>query len=86
MAKGHILGFPRIGAQRELKFALESFWRGESDENHLKTVGAKLRQRHWQLQVDAGLDFVSVGDFAYYDQMLTQTALLGALPKTGAAC
>jgi 5-methyltetrahydropteroyltriglutamate--homocysteine methyltransferase len=81
MARTHIPGFPRIGAQRELKFAQESFWRGESDDQHLRGVARELRARHWQLQRDAGLDFVTVGDFAYYDQMLTMSALLGALPQ-----
>jgi 5-methyltetrahydropteroyltriglutamate--homocysteine methyltransferase len=77
----HILGFPRIGAQRELKFAQEAFWRGEADEADLRGVATTLRARHWQWQRTAGLDFVSVGDFAYYDQMLGMSALLGALPQ-----
>ncbi|MGI4815335.1 MAG: 5-methyltetrahydropteroyltriglutamate--homocysteine S-methyltransferase [Janthinobacterium lividum] len=81
MARTHILGFPRIGAHRELKFAQESFWRGESNEASLRDTARLLRQRHWQQQRDAQLDFVTVGDFAYYDQMLGMTALLGALPK-----
>ncbi|WP_244305922.1 5-methyltetrahydropteroyltriglutamate--homocysteine S-methyltransferase [Paraburkholderia lacunae] len=81
MARTHIPGFPRIGAQRELKFAQESFWRGESDETCLRGVARELRARHWQLQHDAKLDFVTVGDFAYYDQMLNLSTLLGALPQ-----
>lgn len=80
MAKAHILGFPRIGAQRELKFAVESFWRGESDLPALQQTGKTLRQRHWSVQADAGLDYVSVGDFAWYDQVLNTLALLGAVP------
>ena len=80
MARTHILGFPRIGAHRELKFAQEAFWRGESDEAALRGVAKDLRNRHWTLQRAAGLDFVTVGDFAYYDQMLNLSALLGALP------
>jgi len=81
MARTHILGFPRIGAHRELKFAQESFWRGESKEAELLDVAKALRQRHWSLQRSAKLDFVTVGDFAYYDQMLNLSALLGALPQ-----
>ncbi|TPQ38808.1 5-methyltetrahydropteroyltriglutamate--homocysteine S-methyltransferase [Cupriavidus pinatubonensis] len=81
MARTHILGFPRIGARRELKFAQESFWRGESTEADLRAVAATLRSRHWQLQADSGLDTVATGDFAYYDQVLSLTALLGALPR-----
>jgi 5-methyltetrahydropteroyltriglutamate--homocysteine methyltransferase len=80
MARTHILGFPRIGAHRELKFAQESFWRGETDEAFLLGVARDLRNRHWELQRAAKLDFVTAGDFAYYDQMLNMSALLGALP------
>jgi 5-methyltetrahydropteroyltriglutamate--homocysteine methyltransferase len=81
MAKTHILGFPRIGERRELKFALESFWRGEADGAYLIEIGSQLRQRHWSLQQEASLDMAAAGDFAFYDQMLNQTVLLGALPK-----
>ena len=81
MARAHILGFPRIGAQRELKFAIESLWRGECDETYAMKVGTELRQRHWDLQQTAGLDFLAAGDFAFYDQMLNQSVLLGALPE-----
>jgi len=80
MAIAHILGFPRIGAQRELKFALESFWRGDRSEAQLRETGAALRARHWAAQAEAGLDFVTVGDFAWYDQVLNTLALLGATP------
>ncbi|HTD07218.1 5-methyltetrahydropteroyltriglutamate--homocysteine S-methyltransferase [Undibacterium sp.] len=80
MASAHILGFPRIGAQRELKFAQEAFWRGDLSEAALRDVGADLRARHWALQKQAGLDMVSVGDFAWYDQVLNTLALLGGLP------
>jgi 5-methyltetrahydropteroyltriglutamate--homocysteine methyltransferase len=79
MARTHILGFPRIGAHRELKFALESFWRGAADEHHVRGVAARLRHTHWQLQ-RAKLDWVTAGDFAYYDHVLSLTALLGAVP------
>ncbi|PUA19934.1 5-methyltetrahydropteroyltriglutamate--homocysteine S-methyltransferase [Glaciimonas sp. PCH181] len=81
MALAHVLGFPRIGAQRELKFAQESFWKGASDEAALRETGATLRARHWKAQADAGLDFVTVGDFAWYDQLLGTLALLGAIPQ-----
>ncbi|MFZ6780226.1 5-methyltetrahydropteroyltriglutamate--homocysteine S-methyltransferase [Undibacterium sp. Ji83W] len=81
MTIAHTLGFPRIGAQRELKFAQESFWRGDITEATLRETGSDLRARHWGLQKQAGLDFVSVGDFAWYDQVLNTLALLGALPR-----
>lgn len=76
----HTLGYPRIGAQRELKFALESFWKGASSEDDLRATGRALRERHWTAQREAGLDFVTVGDFAWYDQVLQTAALLGAIP------
>jgi len=76
----HIPGFPRIGAARELKFALESHWRGELDEAGLEAVGRELRARHWALQARAGLDFVTVGDFAFYDQVANHVQLLGCEP------
>ena len=80
MVTTHILGYPRIGAGRELKFAQEAYWRGEADEAYLKGVGSDLRHKHWNRQSVAGLSFLSAGDFAYYDQMLNQAILFGALP------
>lgn len=74
----HNLGFPRIGAKRELKFALESYWKGESSRDELQSLGAQLRQQHWQQQ--AGLDWVPVGDFSFYDHVLDMSFLLGNLP------
>jgi 5-methyltetrahydropteroyltriglutamate--homocysteine methyltransferase len=80
MALTHVLGYPRIGPRRELKSALEAFWRKEANEHHLHTVAATLKVQRWQAQRQAGLDFVAAGDFALYDPMLSQSALLGALP------
>ncbi len=81
MAKSHILGFPRIGADRELKKAVESYWNKKISLTELETVGKELRARHWLQQVDAGLDFVTVGDFAWYDQVLALSATLGVIPE-----
>jgi 5-methyltetrahydropteroyltriglutamate--homocysteine methyltransferase len=80
MTKIHNLGFPRIGAQRELKRSLEAYWGGKQSANALEQTGAELRARHWALQARAGLDLVPVGDFAWYDQILEWTTLLGAVP------
>lgn len=80
MVRTHILGFPRMGAHRELKFALEQHWRGEIDTAELEAVGADLRARHWALQQAAGLDFVTVGDFAFYDHVANHIQLLGCEP------
>lgn len=78
MITTHNLGFPRIGAQRELKFALETYWKGQSSLDTLKQVGKALRQQHWQLQ--SALNWVPVGDFAFYDQVLDMSFTLGNLP------
>ena len=80
MALTHILGFPRMGAHRELKFALERHWRGELDVADLEAVGRELRARHWALQREAGLDFVTVGDFAFYDHVANHIQWLGCEP------
>ncbi|HXE11397.1 MAG TPA: 5-methyltetrahydropteroyltriglutamate--homocysteine S-methyltransferase [Bryobacteraceae bacterium] len=78
MIRTHNLGFPRIGAHRELKFALESYWKGESSRRDLIAAGAELRQRNWEDQ--SSLDFLPVGDFSFYDQVLDTSFLLGHLP------
>jgi 5-methyltetrahydropteroyltriglutamate--homocysteine methyltransferase len=80
MALTHNLGFPRIGARRELKQALEACWRGDIDEQQLQIRAAELRKHHWIAQREAGIDLIPAGDFALYDQMLNMTALLGAAP------
>ena len=80
MTLAHTLGYPRIGAQRELKQAVEAYWKGDIDQTTLETTAAELRARHWQAQRDAGLDLVTVGDFAFYDQVLNVSALIGAVP------
>ncbi|HWK51003.1 MAG TPA: 5-methyltetrahydropteroyltriglutamate--homocysteine S-methyltransferase, partial [Steroidobacter sp.] len=79
MVTTHNLGFPRIGAQRELKFALESYWKGQLGRDEFKGTGAQLRQRHWLAQ--GRLDWVPVGDFAFYDQVLDMSFTLGNLPE-----
>lgn len=81
MAHTHVLGLPRIGARRELKFALESFWRGESGEATLRETGQALRQQNRAVQAAAGLHAVTAGDFAYYDHLLDTALLLGAVPE-----
>ena len=78
MVTTHNLGFPRIGAERELKFAQEAYWKGESPRDELNSVGVKLRQSHWRTQAD--MDLVPVGDFSFYDQMLDMTFTLGNVP------
>ncbi len=81
MAVAHNLGFPRIGADRELKKALEAYWKGELDEQGLRQVGRQLRAQHWQAQADAGIQLLPVGDFAWYDQVLTHSLMFGVVPQ-----
>lgn len=73
-----IIGFPRIGQNRELKKALESFWSGKSNQNELELVAKELRAKHWAAQKE--LDFVCVNDFSLYDNMLDLAYALGAKP------
>lgn len=76
----HTLGFPRIGLKRELKKAQESYWAGKINQQQLIETGRELRARHWQQQHDAGVDLLPVGDFAWYDQVLTTSLLVGNVP------
>lgn len=81
MALAHSLGFPRIGRDRELKKAQEAFWKGELNEAGLRDVGRELRKVHWDLQKNAGIDLLPVGDFAWYDQVLTHSLMFGVIPE-----
>lgn len=76
----HTLGFPRVGLRRELKKAQESYWAGNSTQDDLLAVGRELRARHWQQQKQVGVDRVPVGDFAWYDHVLTTSLMLGNVP------
>ncbi|CEI58577.1 5-methyltetrahydropteroyltriglutamate--homocysteine S-methyltransferase [Candidatus Portiera aleyrodidarum] len=81
MIKTHILGYPRIGTNRELKIALESYWKNEIDLKTLEKIGKKIRVKNWITQYKAGLSYVTVGDFSYYDHVLNLTAMIGSIPK-----
>ncbi|MBA1204152.1 5-methyltetrahydropteroyltriglutamate--homocysteine S-methyltransferase [Pseudomonas capeferrum] len=81
MALAHSLGFPRIGRDRELKKALEAFWKGELGEAGLREAGRQLRRDHWALQQQAGIELLPVGDFAWYDQVLTHSLMFGVVPE-----
>ncbi|MFT5790304.1 MAG: 5-methyltetrahydropteroyltriglutamate--homocysteine methyltransferase [Shewanella sp.] len=74
------LGFPRIGRLRELKFAVEKYWRGESSQAELTDIAKELRKQHWRWQADSGVSLIPVGDFAYYDQILNLSATLDVIP------
>jgi 5-methyltetrahydropteroyltriglutamate--homocysteine methyltransferase len=74
------LGFPRVGADRELKKAVEAYWKGDMPVDVLQATAKELRLRHWKLQKDAGIDFIPCNDFTFYDHMLDMIALVGAVP------
>lgn len=81
MTKTVNLGFPRIGAHRELKRAVEGYWSGDLSQETLREEGADLRKRHWTQQDELGLDIIPSNDFSYYDQMLDTAAMVGAVPE-----
>ncbi len=81
MKKNWVTGFPRIGEQRELKKALESYWSAQSDFAAVEKTAQELKRRHWNYQKDAGMDFIASNDFSYYDNMLDMAVTLGAVPK-----
>lgn len=81
MSKNSIVGFPRIGEKRELKFALEKYWAGGSDFSDVEKTAAELKKRHWEYQKNAGIELISSNDFSYYDGMLDTIVMLGAIPK-----
>ncbi|QAT50406.1 5-methyltetrahydropteroyltriglutamate--homocysteine S-methyltransferase [Caproiciproducens sp. NJN-50] len=76
-----VIGFPRIGSLRELKFASESYFKGEKDPEELLSAGKALREKHWRLQKASGLDSIPSNDFSFYDGMLDTAVLLNAVPK-----
>lgn len=80
-AKTGNLGFPRIGVKRELKFALEGYWAGKLDESSLVKTAQELRERHWKLQKESGIEVPPSNDFSLYDHVLDMAATLGAIPQ-----
>ncbi|MFG6157793.1 5-methyltetrahydropteroyltriglutamate--homocysteine S-methyltransferase [Halomonas sp. 1390] len=85
MTMAHVTGYPRIGADRELKRATEAYWQGTLDREALEATGRELRLANWAAQREAGLDLVTVGDFAFYDQVLDVSVMVGAVPARFAA-
>ena len=82
MVQAHILGFPRVGAQRELKFALESYWQGKLSRQQLEDTASHLRKENWLWQKDNGLDYITAGDFCFYDHILDFSVTLGLIPPS----
>jgi 5-methyltetrahydropteroyltriglutamate--homocysteine methyltransferase len=77
----HILGYPRIGSNRELKKACEQYWSGKIVLDELLEVGKTITQNNWKLQQEAGIDLIPCNDFSYYDQVLDMTLTVGAIPE-----
>ncbi|QIQ41656.1 MAG: 5-methyltetrahydropteroyltriglutamate--homocysteine S-methyltransferase [Buchnera aphidicola (Microlophium carnosum)] len=77
----HTLGFPRIGLNRELKKAQEKYWSGDLPLQDLLSVGCKLRKENWKKQKESGIDYIPVGDFSWYDHVLTTSMMLGNIPE-----
>lgn len=77
----HILGYPRIGSNRELKKACEQYWAGKLPIKDLLAVGKNRRLENWQIQKKAGIDLIPANDFSFYDQVLDMSLMVGAIPK-----
>lgn len=77
----HILGYPRIGSNRELKKACEQYWSGKTSLQELLETGRNICQQNWKTQQEAGIDLIPCNDFSYYDQVLDMTLSVGAIPK-----
>jgi 5-methyltetrahydropteroyltriglutamate--homocysteine methyltransferase len=77
----YIVGFPRIGEQRELKKALERYWSGKSNFSDVQKTANELKKRHWSYQKDAGIEYISSNDFSLYDNMLDTSLLFGVIPE-----
>lgn len=76
----HILGYPRIGAKRELKFACEAYWKNETSQTEFLEKAYAVEASNWQAQIDAGTSLLTVGDFVLYDSILTHAVRLGVIP------
>lgn len=76
-----VSGFPRIGGDRELKKSIEGYWKGRHGLDEVRVTARRLRERHWRLQAEAGIDLIPSNDFSYYDQVLDTAILLNAVPQ-----
>ncbi|MBQ1282421.1 MAG: 5-methyltetrahydropteroyltriglutamate--homocysteine S-methyltransferase [Bifidobacteriaceae bacterium] len=81
MALTSVVGFPRIGEDRELKKLVEGYWKGSVSAEELKEQSAALRAKHWNIQKEAGIDLIPSNDFSLYDQMLDTAVLFNVVPS-----
>ena len=79
--KTSVIGFPRVGTLRELKFASEKYFRKETGAEELLKEARRLRKTHWTVQKEAGIDYISCNDFSYYDGILDAAVMCGIIPK-----
>ncbi|MFE6462443.1 5-methyltetrahydropteroyltriglutamate--homocysteine S-methyltransferase [Streptomyces cinereoruber] len=79
-ARATVYGHPRQGRGRELKKAIEGYWKGRVTADALRTTAAELRRTHWRQLAGAGVHEVPTGDFSYYDHVLDTTVMVGAIP------
>lgn len=81
MMRSSVLGYPRIGADREWKKALEAFWSGKLEESEFHLQLENIRLKHLSKQKEKGIDLIPVNDFSYYDHVLDTAAMFGIIPK-----
>jgi 5-methyltetrahydropteroyltriglutamate--homocysteine methyltransferase len=81
MYKKSVVGYPKIGGKRELKFALESYFNGGIDEDELTKVSRDIRINQWNAMKESGIDFIPSNDFSLYDNMLDTAVMLGIIPE-----
>jgi len=75
MVQSSVLGFPRMGGNRELKKANEAYWADKLSRDELLNEAKRLRLEHWKIQKDAGVDVIPSNDFAFYDHILDHIQL-----------
>lgn len=78
--KTSVIGYPRVGSLRELKFATEKYFKKSISQDELKATALNLKRTHWQMQKENGIDYISSNDFSFYDNMLDTAVLLNAIP------
>ncbi len=81
MLKSSSLGFPRIGSDRQLKKATEGYWKGSISWEQLQATASEIKNHNWQLQQSAGINFIASNDFSFYDHILDNIVLFGAIPE-----
>jgi 5-methyltetrahydropteroyltriglutamate--homocysteine methyltransferase len=81
MLKSSSLGFPRIGSDRQLKKATEGYWKGSISWEQLQATASEIKNHNWQLQQSAGINYITSNDFSFYDHILDNIVLFGAIPE-----